>query len=1839
MKKIICFIKEKRTYFKAVSLILVLALMVQTASIAVTAITESGLSLEEMVSIDDSLETMPSIVGEVESKRDEYTKVYELADGSFYEVISNDPIHKNVDGQWEEPVNNIDIPESVDEVTSYCDELVDSIAEEQNSGGISTFSINRSEENPHVLTNFYVVDSSTASVVQANLLYGSYYLLLKIDDDLLTLPNANQQIIKQNLKIDFNSSFVNAEDSEAGIFVRAITEEWFVDDNGRLNAYRDDDPTDNNPAELRPIKDDNNTFNFLSYQDNILDISSISNANFTGEFDITEICQKWDKKVLDNNGLIVKISGNNSPYAFITSCYLERHYLEIDAYDSDFTYHSIDMGYAGQVLINDLTNTITIQRNEMYYPTGEMSLNLYRYFDFSKTYSDSNPAGIGTHWNYECPLIQEKDDEILWSAFDGRRIMFKPSLEDSTEWHDESNEGYILNISDTARTISSPDGLIYTFGTAGKITRIDDGNGNYINVSYNNETTQDYITIIENNSGLKYQFNYQEKDYVLNGSPVSINTLESIEYRDAQNAIIKIDNTEIKLLYDYTILPNNKIALSKVTYPTSATEPDMIVEYLYDSNGRLTSIIDVDKRKLIINYTKTIKNYEYSIVEEGYIDRTFDHYPSVFSLEEYVLNDEYSENVQGVNEYLLKSLLEIERFNTYHRTFNKQTFNDNVETENIHYTTTFELQYYTNDDKNDYYADYSWVNGERYVTQIVSPENGELLGDNLTFEEDDGSSSGFAVWTGSSANGIAGEFNEKNTRYAHIEGSIHSSRSISQFIDIDGVVGDVFVVGGYSRANAAVPDESLFWGIEVYEAQKLGPINLEKDLLYRLSFDPTMSEKDVQFRLGAFKLNKNIEMICYKIVYSHQSGYADFDDVLLYKSSGNVSFFDAPITENEETNTNLLNTPSDSSSNNSSANYAGNNISTNYTYDPNTGFLTQKSIYDNNNTPSLIDSYSYNAMGALKEVSRAIDSTQNATSASYTYEYDKISSIVHKNMRYNFNYNSYGELDDIVVVADGEDDITLISRDSITNEEDTINTITYSNGKVLGYKCDERGRVTLISDYTSSNELYRYEYDNDGNISLIKDYCSERVVSYSDDLFCVNELVDDGNEGTIGELIYSKKINRNQENSEVVSEESKIFSSDYKKIINTPSYDNETKTTSYLSIIKTGENYQQTAFESQFACDYFGRILESSVSYIPEGSSTMQSIVNESSYYEYLSDPDDPESVVTTNLLESYAVKIEDENSDPNTEPPLFASRYEYDFAGRITYIEYEDNITPEPKDETNSEPEDAFFYEYDNAGQLVKELNFVEKTYTEYTYDNYGNVTQKRIYSGEDSYVYGNKAVSPNSDVSPKIIEFEYNNNYGDVLERYDGRYITSDEYGNPLEYYRYVDGERQKYNLTWDGNRLQSVRVDGEDELYEYKYDDEGRRTQKVYYSNITDNYPDGRELVMKTDYIWDDNKLVGYKIIFGDMGTPVTVETVILYDELDNPSGLKYNTECTTSGENSFELELEDTFWFIKDGQGNVKGLYSEKMDGAISCSYTSDGRLLIELSEEYIKSFNDNLTEIDNTKQVLLTTVICAVSIQSASIISMDASQSTHHSYIMDAETGLYYCQNKYYSPEYGRFINIGNIEEITDDLKNPYNANPYIYNNNDPVNYKGIYCNSSSSSKAVGIQIELSKSLAAFSDAVGIEFIYEPIKDELYAYYYCDANSNLDYTERAMEMAQNTLGNIPFTEFMSLKSLAAGLKINHSVSLSCFSSQNEKEFVWPYSYLGTSRTTPNQKNEYRGYIVNGYGYQTNGLCYYPTSNIGFVNNDMSVNYTKLEVDFPALKTYLAAKQSDIIETTK
>ena len=54
---------------------------------------------------------------------------------------------------------------------------------------------------------------------------------------------------------------------------------------------------------------------------------------------------------------------------------------------------------------------------------------------------------------------------------------------------------------------------------------------------------------------------------------------------------------------------------------------------------------------------------------------------------------------------------------------------------------------------------------------------------------------------------------------------------------------------------------------------------------------------------------------------------------------------------------------------------------------------------------------------------------------------------------------------------------------------------------------------------------------------------------------------------------------------------------------------------------------------------------------------------------------------------------------------------------------------------------------------------------------------------------------------------------------------------------------------------------------------------------------------------------------------------------------------------------------------------------------------------------------------------------------------------YRSYRYDTETGLYYLQSRYYSPEWGRFINADSI--ISDSI---LGTNIYVYCENNPINY-------------------------------------------------------------------------------------------------------------------------------------------------------------------------------------------
>ena len=103
----------------------------------------------------------------------------------------------------------------------------------------------------------------------------------------------------------------------------------------------------------------------------------------------------------------------------------------------------------------------------------------------------------------------------------------------------------------------------------------------------------------------------------------------------------------------------------------------------------------------------------------------------------------------------------------------------------------------------------------------------------------------------------------------------------------------------------------------------------------------------------------------------------------------------------------------------------------------------------------------------------------------------------------------------------------------------------------------------------------------------------------------------------------------------------------------------------------------------------------------------------------------------------------------------------------------------------------------------------------------------------------------------------------------------------------------------------------------------------------------------------------------------------------------------------------------FFYLRNSQGDVVGVYD--VDGAIKAWYTYDawGNVLTAVGE---------LAEVNPIR---------------------------YRGYYHDTETGYYYCQSRYYNPEWCRWIN---ADVLMDTSVGILGTNMYAYCNNDPVNY-------------------------------------------------------------------------------------------------------------------------------------------------------------------------------------------
>ena len=125
----------------------------------------------------------------------------------------------------------------------------------------------------------------------------------------------------------------------------------------------------------------------------------------------------------------------------------------------------------------------------------------------------------------------------------------------------------------------------------------------------------------------------------------------------------------------------------------------------------------------------------------------------------------------------------------------------------------------------------------------------------------------------------------------------------------------------------------------------------------------------------------------------------------------------------------------------------------------------------------------------------------------------------------------------------------------------------------------------------------------------------------------------------------------------------------------------------------------------------------------------------------------------------------------------------------------------------------------------------------------------------------------------------------------------------------------------------------------------------------------------------------------------------------------------------------LSLDKTFQYMYNEDGNITNYYFQRnLQGDVIAIYNSNGAKVVE----YRYDAYGNCTVANSTTDYALATV----------------NPIRYRGYYYDQETGLYFLNARYYSPEWRRFISPNNASTLNPQTVNGLNL--YVYNGNNPL---------------------------------------------------------------------------------------------------------------------------------------------------------------------------------------------
>ena len=1643
------------------------------------------------------------VIGELEEKRDEFSKTYELEDGTFYEVHSSSPLHIKRLNKWVD-AKKISQPRRVDEVTAIADKLTDAVAQKnglQNSS-VRTISDPDIEEDSHDSVDVLFAPSTVNG-----------------DEN---ISNSCAMIV-QDYDLPYGDETPLGYEDELTLSYTVTLELSEADDPTRVYAY---------PVDHDYYDDDDLLFANFNYQNQPnIDVVDIQEVELEGsyDFDASFVYNDWLIGARNNYGLAF-ISDSSDGIDLIGDVYQIRRYKEMSLINNDSTYHQLDMGLAGTLYIDDYTNLVSLARDEMGMPNNAMPVAIQRWIS-PISLGESSCYGENCYINYHS-YITVADQTYTWYSVGGKAIRFTVT-NTSQDVADADGLGYTINVSD--KEITDSNGNVFQFNSALYLTYITDQYQNKTKLSYTTSNGVRRISYIEEvGNARRYSFTYSNVSFTYNGTPFTKRLLTDITVKQGTNnrySTIQIDGEDVKVSYEYMALSDSLVVLRKATYPDGS-----IVTYNYDNNGRLTSATDADGRKVTINYSTDIKHYNLNnsnIILTSNMNRS----DSVC-----VGYTEQKVNSNNTSTYINNSKMVIDNHTQLARLFDDKKGN----LVSAKFNSYLKPENYVDENGDTYLFDYDSTPQtvtciKKHTNKNSLIENGEFIEDNSHALED--------TWFTESDCEIVNLYYTDEEGNQVLKFNADGTEDLSAFtvvdlsqsdIEIDG--DSVFILDCDGFLNTANENSSHFAGIKVYPCEDDEGNDCGNEI-FSLSFESGNSYKK-QHKCGCFSLgNVETDYLKVEILYTKQFNDAYFDNISLLVDNGEIvetknlnaiapalapqEYFQKDshglITEHALSNGTQFVTenygysataPYDTTS---STDF--NNAIVTYTYSDSSGLVGSKQS-GNKKTK-----YMYNPLGLLSSVETVEQNVNNPLSIinAFDYDYNKISKVTHGNMVYSFDYNTDGEVVSVRYSENsGSSFNSLMNTYYNSNEHESV--IHFVNGDELKYAySNDDGTITGVyfKGYNEGNyqQLAAYTYDAsvDKHLIRIQDYQTDRIynfgsngnvkmtqLNYTNGLPQVpseqdeNQLVESPyntdplpvlnvysyshpSRNVVSEKMYDWQITSTK-NEDNITSGTRVLSSSSEYKLNEMQFSITDNNTVYSY---HGENMSGSInMNTSTTKDVFGRTTSSEYVYTTTGNNTQNKVENT---YEYKM-PDRTTSfnalsgqTATSYLPSSYSTHV---TPDSNASIDL-SYEYDYNNLGFLTKVTLTNNNDSQIHNELPYlTPTVVNYYDYDNFGQIITMYDYSKKALFNIEYDSNGNITKKTIIAMDDATVDFTSGFSysfPNNEYSFKTMDYEYNSknqlikittkkfNHTSLGDVQDGsaseKTLSYDENGNTTHY---VNGNYE-HELEWDGYLLKKY-VYNSDKWTNYFYDDENRLIEKVCIQKKFIELPSGGSEVRTlnestTKYIWQDDHVEGMEYRVYDDDNNITSITTIkyIYDDEGNLIGAlphaksrqeeNLSSNPDPSESNGFNCIVPNKpIWFINDGIGNIVGMHQSGSNLGYVYTFNANGE---SGNDEFFGPFSDDLAAYFRAQGTPAWALPIAMILGLGAVSDLLSTYKVYgyKGYLFDEDSGFLLTNGRFYSPVLSRYVD-GNPSYMTEKqyTQTPYITNLYSYASNNAANY-------------------------------------------------------------------------------------------------------------------------------------------------------------------------------------------